>query len=556
MTLRTTRSSFSVAVSATALVASCTLLGDREIHQCSTDAECPSQRCDVANSLCLAIVPQPEAGLPDVAPVEGGVDAGGCTSHAQCAKGEACFDGKCTAVGNATSPCSSLPAKEQKEIYQNPKAVLVGVYFFGGTGGPEAGAADLALTKINAELATRNDPVRIGAFYCGKSERLDNAGSARAAVEALRKLGARAMIGQLDASELTNDKFREAVKATGLAVFSTLGNLSSLQEPTPDDVRYRFIVDQLQSQIGATNPYNDAILEAEARMTRIKLGVRPSPMVVRFLVAKGPDGVATPEAKALYEKAVASPALAGDFDVGQVLVESAFDKIDPTPDTAAPAAIESTKPHIVIAIGGDEVKRVITSVETNQNFGATERPVWVVGPRQKIINFSVSQFNALSFTRRFIGVDFDGDSAKSVALASAAVVASTHTFDALYDGMFGLTFGIVRAHQTKAGATPANLTGPEILKGFDEALQPAGSPVVVEIPAQFDPGVDALRKNDVLHVKGLTGPMVFSTGAKRGARVATTATNPYFCFKTGSQSVSLYVSKDDLKAPSVCASPP
>lgn len=552
MPFRTTRS-FSVAVSATALVASCTFLGDREIRQCNTDSDCPSQRCDIANSLCLATVPPiQEAGVQEAAPSDSGDAGGPCTSHAQCEKGEACFDGRCTPVGAATSPCSSLPFKDLKEIYQNPKAVLVGVYFFGGTGGAEASAADLALTKINAELATRNDPVRIGAFYCDKSQRLDNAGSARAAVEALRKLGAHAMIGQLDASELTNDKFREAVRATGLAVFSTLGNLPTLQEPTADDVRYRFIVDQLQSQIGSSNPYDDAILEAEARVTKLNGNARPSPIVVRFLVAKGTDGAATPEAKALYDKVAASTALTGDWSVGQVLVESAFDKIDPSPDTTAPAALQAAMPHIVIAIGGDEVKRVMTTIETNPS-GA--RPVWLVGPRQRIFNFGVSGLDAPSFTKRFIGVDFDGDRAKSIGLESSAVVGSTHTFDALYDGMFGLTFGIVRAHHTKTGATPSNLTGAEIQKGFDEALQPAGAPVAVGIPNQFDPGIDALRKNNVLHVTGLTGPLVFSTGAKRGARIATAATNPYFCFKPGSQSVSLYVTKDELKLTSICTSP-
>lgn len=568
MVKRTSRVTMSLAAAALALiVASCTLLGGADLVQCRSNDECATKQCNLETNLC--VLAAPDAGQTDAIASDVALDVDGgtaCKVHADCLVREACIDNKCVGIGAGTAPCSDVPSDVSRDLFRDPRAVVTGIYVFGSAGGAEVVAADAALNLVNKALELRNDRIRIGAVYCKKSDRLSQS-SAKNTVARLTSMGIHSVLGQFEVSELASSAFRAEVASSGMTVMSTLGNAAAIQEPTPtDDVKYRFLADELQGQIdeaAGTNPYDAAIAVADARVTKLYTNAgkaRPTALKVGFLVSTDAANAPTVEAGALYTKVRASAALADPtaFSLeSPTFVRSIFDTDVPTPANSPADALKDLAPQIIIALGGDEIAKVMLKVEGPSGWNpANPYPVWIVSSRAKFSEAdlrTISQKN-MAFLPRVIGVDFDGDTAKSAAVRASTSTPGVQAFDTLYDGIFAFTLAALRADQARGAAT-GPITGAQLRQAFDEVLQRAGAvnTDAVELPGGFDAAVSIVRTNRFVHMRGVTGPFDFPVAPKRGTRKAMATTNPYYCFKPGTQETTHYLDANALQT--TCAHP-
>lgn len=520
---------------------SCTLLGDREIKQCSSDADCTFARRPICSPDFLCTAGERDAGGVDAA------DVGGCKSHLECAIGEACIEGGCRVIGDQTAPCGNFPSDKSRYLYREPNAIIVGIYLFAASGGVEVVAADRALNEINDALETRGARFRLGGIYCKKDDRL-KAGSAASAAKMIAKFGARVMIGQFEASELASADFRKAVVDSKITVMSTLGNITEVQEPTSTkDVRYRLFADQLQALIGTTNAFDAAMTEARRRAEFINVINAGDPLRLRFLVTAGNS---TTEARFLHDKLVQSPVIktgAWQLASGPIEVKATFEESAsrPTGPAAAAAGLQGETPHIIVALGGDEIAETMESAEATWS---GKRPVWVVGPRTKYNGGSLTRLLARQrFNERVIGVDFNGDRMKSAAFSVKTSNPDARAFDILYDGLYALALGLVRTDRIKNGALLSTFSDADVLQGFDEVMQPNGA--LTDIPDGFGGAIDAVRLGGLVKMSGVSGEWIFppppNADAKRGARQATGYS--YFCFRGTEKSTTQYLEADALK---------
>lgn len=533
------------AIAAALGVASCTLLGSREVRQCDLDDDCaasplnqlgPAQCID---HLCATRhTPLPtEAEPPDTGPPEAGPDAPapGCKKSADCTdQDQICVGGACKAlVTGEGGPCPLLANNGVVNSYREDGALIVGLYVFDPKSlGAEVKAAEAALQKVNESLPKAS---QISAVFCSKADKLAK-GSAQAAINHLDGLGVPLLVGQLEATELV------AIDTKRLAVWSTLGNLPTVQGNT----KIRLLVDELQK---LRPGYTAALAEAALRADKLH-GVTFGTGVKVALVTNGQS-----ESTLLVDRLEADEPLlqAGQSNYARSGVELKpdFETLGVPPNLAVAQALVAALPQIIIAVGGDEVITLMTYVEGPQGWPATgKRPVWVLSTRGKYTAKALSTLASTGTLRtRVIGVDFSGNRANQLAYRALvpAGVAQAGSFDNLYDAMFVTSFAAGRALFTR-GAGKAALTGADLTRGLDEVLKPSGSSdLTMDAVGQYAPTATGVATGKTVYFTGTTGPWVFPDGSRR-------MDTSYYCFH--GPELNYYVDSDALANVLLCQRPP
>ena len=228
-------------------VASCTLLGTREIRQCDVDDDCaasplnqlgPPQCIDHLCATRQTSLP-PEAEPPDTGPTEtGGPDAPpqGCKRSVDCTdQNQICVSGACeTLVTADDGPCPLLANNGVVNSYREDGALVVGIYVFD----PKSLGAEVKAAE--ARVATGQPDTAVGEPDLGRllleGRQVREGQRAGGDQPPRRARRSRSLVGQFEATELA------AVDPKRLALWSTLGNLPTLQ----GTAKIRLLVDELQ----------------------------------------------------------------------------------------------------------------------------------------------------------------------------------------------------------------------------------------------------------------------------------------------------------------------
>lgn len=527
-------------------VASCTLLGTREIRQCDVDDDCvasplnqrgPPQCIDHLCSARQTALP-PEAEPPDTGPLETGPDAPpqGCKKSAECTdQGQICVSGACrTLVTADDGPCPLLANNGVVNSYREDGALIVGIYVFDPKSlGAEVKAAEAALQKVNESLPKAS---QISAVFCSKADKLAK-GSAQSAINHLDGLGVPLLVGQLEATELA------AVDPKKLALWSTLGNLPTLH----GNPKVRLLVDELQK---LRPGYTAALAEAAVRADKLHATTFGTNVKIT-LVTNGQS-----ESTLLVDRLEAEEPLlqAGQSNYARATVELKpdFETLGTAQNGGVAQAVVAALPQIIIAVGGDELITLMTNVEGPLGWPvASKRPVWVLNTRGKFTAKALSTLASTGTLRtRVIGVDFGGDSANQIAYRAVipAGVAQAGSFDNIYDAMFVTSFASSRAFFTRGAAATA-LTGADLSRGLDEVLRPSGSSdLVMDAVGQYPPTATGVATGKTLFFTGTTGPWLFADGSRRDMGTS------YYCFH-GSE-LTYYVDSAALANVFSCQRPP
>lgn len=555
-------------------IASCTLLGSRDIEQCDTAADCVGAKVTASSpgvaAICvdhLCAAPGAEAGAPAT---EGGADAiadappdtsKGCVLRRDCTTpGDLCVDGTCVPLVDAPGGVCQVLNTASTPAYLEEGAPIIGIYTFApGSSLPALKAADKALQEINIDLPKER---RITAVFCNKRERIGLT-SAQAAIDFLAKRKIPLVLGQFEASELG------AIDPKGLAVWSTLGNLPGLQQAAADGgapsdagvVPYRFLVDEIQTLAPA---FEGALDEAAKRADKIR-AINP-PESIKIAIVRNEQT----ETGLLADRLVDEIALLQAGSSVRVVVSqiaSAFDAPGAPDNSTLINELKggnppATQPDVIIALGGDEITGLMRELEGLGGWpAASPRPVWVVGTRAK---FAVGVFGDLplatlvNLRTRFIGVDFSGDRANHDAYRlKLPAVQHAGSFDHVYDAVYAAAFASERAHFGRsAGAGP--ISGADLTRAFDDVFLPLGSAGADLTGAgEFVKGVTAIETGLTISFKGATGPFLFSTDGGRTRRMGAPS---YFCFKRtvggnglpGNAELSYYVDGTQLADVNFC----
>jgi hypothetical protein len=528
-------------------IASCTLLGSREIRQCETDEQCRvNEKPGLINARVACIdrlcSPRPLDAGGDVVVDAGPDGAIPCTNGCPVDPPSICVEGKCTTL--LSDACPRLPNSQYRDVYQEDGALLIGVYVFQPlSAGAEVRSIEAAIQHINDQLPPQT---RLAAVFCEKKSKL-SMGTAQAAVDHLASRKVPLVIGQFEASEL------QTLETQGLTVWSTLGN-----SPAPalqGRPEYRFLVDELKKLAPGFGP---ALTEAVSRAETVH-ATSPLPNLKIRMVVSDQE-----EARLLAEALESSglPILGGTTDYARVSpqLKSEFETALPDNGTTQKNLVEAL-PHVIIAIGGDEVGTLITKVEATMGADVwplgTPRPIWVVTTRTKFNANALAAVPAVptSLLRgRLIGVDFGGDRAKLATLLGAlAGVKHAGSQDHLYDAMYAVTFAAMRAQHNRG--TPRGAYGAtELMRGLDEILQEPTTPDVVPVSGAFGLGsaVEGVQNGRTVHFVGTTGPWLFPSSSRVSRRNMGTS---YFCFDPAQSGFAYYVDVDALKNGASCEQP-
>lgn len=529
------------AAAAALAVAACTLLGSRDVIQCRKDADCPSVRPVCSESLCVA---------GSVSSVDSGTDADAaapaCARTEDCDQSQLptlCVAGACRAATGTACPVL-LPADSS---YRQDGAIVVGVYVSDPLEPVAKRAVELALSEIDTVLQRP----KIVALVCGKGASLDK-NTAEATLTHLTALQVPLVVGQFETSELGKIVLRAVDQ--DIAVWSTLANVASLPTTADSKGHYRFFLDELKSTASA---YQKALDEGLARaQTFADAGAPIASPKVAMIVSD------TAEANAL---ANALTAVADGLQVeGQpIATHPGFKKLVVPPMFEQPGTsyqptfseLASTiQPHVVIAIGGDEiVQKIVTGTETN--WGAAARPVWILSSRAKYNgNELVNLTSRPAFRARMLGVDFFGDRTNHAAFVSAAKAKSspfaTYAFDHLYDAMYAVAYAGVVADHARAQPT-APIAANDLLAGLEMLAPPEDSgAVLVNGAGAFSTGVTTLRQGTKIRFVGTTGPWTFDA-----AHVTRKMGTSLFCFTPGTSQLSYYVDPAAVGDAGACTAP-
>ncbi len=553
-------------------IASCTLLGSRDLVQCATDGDCRDSKASAPNNPAVCVDQLCQRRAADGGPVidpEGGPDvildssipdtAGDCVLRIDCKKPDhLCVDRKCQPLIDAKGGICQVLNTASPPAYLQEGAPIIGIYTFSPLSGlPWVKAADKALEEINLVLPKER---RITAVFCNKRERIGFT-SAQNTIDFLAKLKVPLVLGQFEASELG------VINPKGLAVWSTLGNLPALQQGSSDagspdgggpskdgGVPFRFLVDEIQN---LTPAFEAALDEAAIRADKItgatlaetiKIAiVRNEQLENKFLANR-------------LETEIARLGATQSQPVEAGTIESSFEAPAAPNNATLIGQLKNNQPDVIIALGGDEIAGLIQSLETPGGGGwlvTTPRPVWVVGTRAK---FSVNILAALTQTTlraRIIGVDLSGDRPNHDAYrGKLPTVLHAGSFDHIYDAVYAFAFASERAHFNRpAGAPPPGAA--ELTRAFDEVFQPFGSAGAdVSSAGEFTKGVNAIGGGLTISFSGGTGPFVFSTEGGRTRRMG----QSYFCFKrgtgpSGGNELEYYLDAAGLMDPTRCIRP-
>lgn len=529
-----------VAVAALA-AAACTLLGSRDVIQCRTDGDCPSIRPVCSESLCVAGNVTTTDAAPDV-------DAASpaCARTEDCDQSQLaqlCVAGTCRRATDTACPVL-LPADSS---YRQDGAIVVGVYVSDPFDVVAKRAVELALSEIDTVLQRP----KLVALVCGKGASLDK-NTAEAALTHLAGLQVPLVYGQFESSELGKIVLRAVDQE--IAVWSTLANVASLPATSDSKGLYRFLLADLAGTAGA---YQKTLDEALVRAAAFADAGGPiaSPRVA--LVVNE-----TAEARALADAlttpgmglTVEGQAIATHPGFTKLVVQSMFDVPSANYQPTFSQLASSLRPHVVLAIGGDEmVQKIVTGTETN--WGAAERPVWIVSSRSKYnANDLVNLTSRPAFRARFLGVDFSGDKANHDAFVSAAQAKSSplpvQAFDHLYDATYAVAYAAVAADRDRAQPTD-RVAAKDLLRGLEVLAPPDdGAAVVVNGARAFATGITAVRQGTKIRLVGTTGPWTFDA-----AHVTRRMGASLFCFRPGTSQLSYYVDPSAAGDAGACAQP-
>lgn len=504
-----------LAIVAVISLASCTLLGVRDVIQCESDSDCPAARATCAGGLCVAKGGKiPEADAGDEVP---------CTTTNECPQENApmmCIDGMCA---RATTPACPvlLPADS---TYREDRVVLVGVYLSSPGDSPARMVVQLALDEINRNLAG----TRVAALLCEKRAPL-SALSARDALMHLGKLHVPLVIGDFETSEIRSTGALSEEQR--ISIWSTLGNHATVRPDVSPYFRTSYLVDELDALHDAFQAVVDGAV--------VRAGEVNGEPIAHPVVAIA-AAVQTPEVSALANHLASTLEVNGLADQLTVIpLESAFEPSPSRDNRAAISTILAQNPHVIVALGGDEIlKEVVPAIEATSGAFA---PVYVVGTRAKHnINDLVTlatQSKRPNFRARLFGVDFGGARLAHLGFTSSATTLTgtvlAGSFDYFYDAMYAAAYSAVyAAHAREGRAGP--LTGEELTTGLTSVAH--GDASAIEVAVGEDSlfsGAHDINLGLAVRFTGITGEWIIDplSRARRGMG------SSVFCFKPKAKDV-------------------
>jgi hypothetical protein len=528
--------------------AGCTLLGSRDVVQCTRDEDCPEARPVCAARLCSARVGVIDAGQDVESPLPQ------CSRTAECPQSvpTLCVEGRCREARSQACPVL-LPAGSQN--HTGDGALVIGVYLQSPVSNYARRALELALDQITIALP---EP-RISALLCAKPADATRDGAVQV-IEHLGALKIPLLVGDLETSELV--RVLNTARANDVAVWSTLGNHTSVQPPAlAAGDAYRFLLDELYGTRGA---YQVALDHAITRAAELPDADLASGARVAMVVSNTPEATALANALASADGVTVQGETLASLGPNRFIrreVPPYFER--PDGDYAqAIAAVVQHLPHVVIGIGGEEIVRsVVLGIENN--WGASSKPVYLLSSRAKYNANDLVTFAGpagATARARLIGVDFAGDVENHASFVSAGA-AQNHSFhvwgfDIFYDAMYGVALSTVLAHADRTvRSTPGEplppLTAKDLMKALD-SLGDAGenaSPVGIGT-SELRTAIELLRQGTRVQFRGTTGPWQLETesGTRRmGASL--------FCFPPGTSTLSFYIDPGAPLDAGACATP-
>lgn len=486
--------------------ASCTLLGSRDLVQCTTNEDCGGAVC--ADGLCqrTSLVTPGDAGQ------DGALQR--CERTSDCAQGEGpkvCRAGACDPLTQfelcpITSPTSTPDLGDDDTLI---------VASYGDEGEnvfsePATEAIRYAVEQIRTVGGALRP--RLVVLHCKKNPR--NPSQLGDVSKFLIDHRIPLLFGQFgtkELEELSSDIPKQ------LALWSTLGNARSLQPAGGDagDLRW-FFVDEIANLAPAFQPVFDRALARR----RGDAGTADARVAV---VAESPSSEVAALVAALEANLVVNGAPLGDAS--------------PLVATFLPSErseIAAFAPDVAIALGGDAILDSIAAVEQSH------RPAWIVGPRTKFnVQSILNQGGDPSFRARFYGVDFGGDPSAYADYYTGKLSKTVNKpFDNLYDATFAVFFASAAA--LSARGVGRDVTSQDMNDALG-VLQPkgdGGTPVrSFASDPSFQVGFQLATSRSPFRLVGTTGAWHFEVARHTRREMGSSI----FCFLKGSRDVIYYV---------------
>jgi hypothetical protein len=507
------------------LVASCTLLGSRDVVQCRRDSDCTAPNRPVCqNDLCVA------RALVDASIGDGSAEgaAPACTKPEDCPQvgnPQVCVQNTCRDVRSARCP----------NVYPNNERVTSDTVLFGYfvdrvTKSELTNAVETAVTQVRTVFATP----KVMTVLCKKAA-AERATVKDEVVGHLADIGAPVIIGDFESAELRD--LAPFVRERKIGIWSTLGNASIVQDAALSNDLYRFFVDEPRNL-----DYQAALDLAVART-----GVaRPTVAVIAN------DALESVE---LVTKLLDNPGLLLD---GAKLAADRF-SIKGNYDTAGfdylktSQAVTPTTPRIIILIGGQELAVSLLPILHPALSNPRE---YILPPRSRRDLADLIKLRS-DFRSQMIGVDFGGDPtnhARYVDKYRSTYAADEYggIYDYLYDttlvATFAATVALAKQPAPKGPITAEQLR--DALKAIDSA--DVGAPLFQVGDSELINAFGPLSRGSPIRYTGATGPLTFNPAGN--GRTMTTA---FYCFKPPGAGTNLvyYVPFDDVNRSTmpVCA---
>lgn len=515
-------------------IASCSLLGSREVVQCHADSDCahlPTRRVCAA-SLCVA-GPTLDAGAD--ADAEAGRPE--CTTTDDCAQERPSLcsvSGSCAELTTERCPIV-LPTGQQPTA----RTVVFGVYVPDPVNGLMRKAVEQALAEVR--IAIPEPPIL--AVMCKK----DGTSAKDAVLGHLADLRIPLVVGQFESVELS--ELAPTVRERRIAVWSTLGNTSQLQDSQLSGSLYRFFLDELRNL-----KFQEALDLAAARVNAADAGAG----AIKVAMISGDEPEAVALASELKSADAGLTVNAAPLTFAQDIALSATPNFESLAFALRSDADPSKRPNVVIGIGGDAIARqMLVSIE--KIWGGFPRPIYLLSSRSK---YNINDLTdpqklplvpAPSSRKRVLGVDFSGDRAKHQNFLGEALSKQTNlyvaSFDHLFDATYAVAFAAIGADAKRADPN-VPLTAAELNAGL--ALVDHTAADVVGIgSAELTKGASLVRVGTKVHFVGTTGSWAFDA-----AHVTRRMGTSLFCFKPGAAELAYYLDATQAANAGTCDLPP